>query len=99
MRIKDIEETFATISGEQLLENLVIYASMFLDMHQEDEDNIEAIIRPILSRLAETGIAQKLHGPSCRFMHGDDRCPCSVEGWAWPFKGAFKDPSSEGEPS
>ena len=42
MRSKDIERTFAAMSGDQLMEDLLIYAASWLDMHQEDEDNVEA---------------------------------------------------------
>ena len=87
MRIKDLEQTFATMNGDQLLEELVTFAAIHLDEHQRDEDNMEAIVRAIQTRLAETGIAQKHHSEACRFMLGDDRCPCSTAAWSWPLKG------------
>lgn len=85
-RIKDIEQTFAAMHGDQLLDELVTYAASWLDQYHQDEDDSESIIRVIQVRLAETGIAQKHHGEACRFMLGDDRCSCSSAAWSWPHK-------------
>jgi hypothetical protein len=70
------------------LEELSVFAAMHLDAHHNgEEDDVEAILRMIQTRLAETGIAQKHHGEACRFMLGEDRCPCSNAAWSWPRKG------------
>jgi hypothetical protein len=88
VKIKDIEQRFAAMMGGQLLEELVTFAAMHLDAHHNSqEDHVEAIIRAIQARLAETGIARKYHGEACRFMLGDDHCPCSTASWSWPRKG------------
>ena len=86
-RIKDIEQTFATMPGNQLLDELVTYAASWLDQHQQDEDNFEAISRAIQARLAAVEIAQKHHSEECRFMRGDEHCSCSSSSWTWPRRG------------
>jgi hypothetical protein len=92
MRIKDIEQMFATMTGDRLLEELVVFAAIYLDqVHNDDEDHMEAIIRAIQTRLAETGIARKYHKEACRFMLGEDRCPCSIASWSWHRKGLPED--------
>jgi hypothetical protein len=86
--VRDIEQMFATMSGDRLMEELVVFAAIHLDaQHNDEEDNMEAIVRVIQARLAETGIARKHHGQACRFMLGEDRCPCSNAAWSWPRKG------------
>ena len=88
MRIKDIEDHFASLSGEQLLHELTTFTAEFYDGHfNKEEDNSEAILRAIQARLASTGIARKCHGEKCHFMLGEDRCPCPNATWSWPHKG------------
>jgi len=88
VRTKDIEQHFASLSGEQLLHELTVFTAEHYDEHfNEEEDDSDAILRAIQKRLAETGIAQLHHDKECRFMLGDDRCPCSTAAWSWPRKG------------
>lgn len=100
MKVRDIEQIFAAMHGERLLEELVTYAASFYDQNLKGKDasvdaRRKAIIRAIQTRLAETGIARRHHGEACRFMLGDDRCRCSLGGWSWPRRG-LKDPSIGG---
>lgn len=98
MRLDEIEQMFASMSGDRLLNELTVFAAMHLDAHHNDqEDDIDRILRAIHARLAETGIARKYHERSCRFMLGDDHCPCSDAHWSWPRKG-LTSPPIEGQP-
>ena len=83
MRVRKIEQILS-MDGGRLLDELVTCAATRLD-----EDHVDAIVRAIQTRLAETGIAQKLHAPECRFMLGEDLalCRCSGVRWSWPRKG------------
>jgi hypothetical protein len=93
VKVREIEQHIASLHGEMLLHELVTFAALHLDAaHNKEEDNVEAITRAIEARLAETGIARKYHGEKCRFMLGDDHCPCSIAGWSWHRKG-LGDPS------
>ncbi len=88
MTIKDIEKHFASLSGDQLLHELTVFTAMHYDAHfNKEEDDSDSILRAIQARLAATGIAQFHHGKDCRFVDGDDRCPCSTAAWSWPRKG------------
>ena len=81
-RIKDLEQRIASMDGGRLLEELVVFAALHLD-----EDSFNVVVRAFQVRLTETGIAQKHHGEGCRFMLGDDHCPCSIAHWSWPRRG------------
>jgi hypothetical protein len=88
MTIKEIEAHFTALSGDQLLHELSVFTAMHYDAHvNQEEDHMEAIVRVIQTRLAETGIAQMRHGKDCRFTAGEDRCPCPIAAWTWPRKG------------
>ncbi len=76
------------MDGGRLLDELVVLAALQLAaVHNDEEEDVDTIVRAIQARLAETGIAQKHHSEECRFMLGEDRCSCSSAHWSWPCKG------------
>jgi hypothetical protein len=74
-------------TGGELLDDLVAYASNWLEEHEGDVD-LDELRRAIVFRLGETGVATLHHGVNCEIARGyGTRCTRQGCGWSWPRSG------------